>query len=244
MSTITKTWTENEIRFIIRKLDEKTGLNGAALPIAFKCNGRVLGQYCHESKAFSFNRKFFNAPSTGEAEVINVIRHEYAHYYVDIAHLEQYIVHSSRERSHGNDWKWACQMVGALPVRCHDKADFADKKWSLMEALAAYNAEDVAEFDILAYLNKWHQVPIAPDAAARMLAHIKERTPYAYYYEVGDEILHPQRGFGTIEETLPRNEWTQMIYVRFQDRSDGTFYAKDICKIVNGVAIPYKTNRR
>lgn len=32
MSTITKTWTEDKIRSIIRKLDEKTGLNGAALP--------------------------------------------------------------------------------------------------------------------------------------------------------------------------------------------------------------------
>lgn len=35
MSTITKTWTEDKIRSIIRKLDEKTRLNGAALPIAF-----------------------------------------------------------------------------------------------------------------------------------------------------------------------------------------------------------------
>ena len=29
-----------------------------------------------------------------------------------------------------------------------------------------------------------------------------------------------------------------------EDRSDGVFDAKDICKIVDGVAIPYKTKRR
>lgn len=45
MSTITKTWNEDKIRSIIRKLDEKTGLNGAALPIAFNSYGWFLGHY-------------------------------------------------------------------------------------------------------------------------------------------------------------------------------------------------------
>ena len=232
MSTITEIWTEDKIRFIIRKLDEKTGLNGAALPIAFKCTGRTLGEYRHKPKAFRFNRKFFDTPSTGEAEVINVIRHEYAHYYVDAAYLAQYIGHSGRERSHGDDWKWACRMVGALPVRCHNKADFADKKWSLTEALAVYNAEDVTEFNVRDYLSKWHQAPIDPESAARMLAHIKEHTPYANYYEIGDEIFHLRKGVGTVEETTPCSNWTQKIYVRFVDRSAGVYDAKDIYKIV------------
>lgn len=39
MSTITKTWNTDKIRSIIRKLDEKTGLNGSALPIAFNSYG-------------------------------------------------------------------------------------------------------------------------------------------------------------------------------------------------------------
>lgn len=233
MSTITKIWTEDKIRFIIRKLDAKTGLNGAALPIAFKCNGRVLGQYSHKPKAFRFNRMFFNAPSTGEAEAIDVIRHEYAHYYVDATFLAQYIGHSSRETHHGDDWKWACRMVGALPTRCHDKAAFIDKNWSLAEALAAHNAEDVTEFNVRAYLNKWKQAPIDPESAARMLAHIKERTPYACYYETGDEVFHLRRGVGTVEETTPCSDWTQKIYVRFMDRSTGVFDAKDIYKIVD-----------
>lgn len=44
--------------------------------------------------------------------------------------------------------------------------------------------------------------------------------------------------------TIPHDYWTQKIYVRFEDGSDGVFDAKDICKIVDGVAIPYKTKRR
>ena len=244
MSTITKAWTEDKIRSIIRKLDEKTGLNGAALPIAFNSYGWVLGHYRYvEPKAFGFNRKFFNNPSTGEAEVINVIRHEYAHYYVDVAHLEKYIGHSRCETSHGDDWKWACKMVGADPTRCHSNSDSIAKKWTLTDAIAAYNADDVAKFDVLAYLNKWHQAPVNSETATKTLARIKERTPYADY-EIGDEILHPKRGFGTVEDAIPHDYWTQKIYVRFEDRSYGVFGAKDICKIVDGIAIPYKAKRR
>lgn len=79
--------------------------------------------------------------------MIDVIRHEYAHYYVDVAHLERYIGHSRRETSHGDDWKWACKMVGADPTRCHNNSDSISKKWSLTDAIAAYNADDVVEFD-------------------------------------------------------------------------------------------------
>lgn len=169
MSTITKTWTEDKIRSIIRKLDEKTGLNGTALPIAFNSYGWFLGHYRYvEPKAFGFNRKFFNDSTTGEAEVIDVIRHEYAHYYVDVAHLERYIGHSRRETSHGDDWKWACKMVGADPTRCHNNSDSISKKWSLTDAIAAYNADDVVEFDVLAYLNKWHQAPVDSETASRL----------------------------------------------------------------------------
>lgn len=71
----------------------------------------------------------------------------------------------------------------------------------------------------------------------------KVAAAYAYY-EIGDEILHPKRGFGIVEDAIPHDYWTQKIYVRFEDKSDGVFDANDICKIVDGVAIPYKTKRR
>lgn len=76
MSTITKIWTKEKIRDIIRHLYEKTGLRGATLPITFNSYGNRLGYYRYvEPKAFGFKRKFFDDPSTGEAEVIDVIRH-------------------------------------------------------------------------------------------------------------------------------------------------------------------------
>ncbi len=208
MSTITKNWNEDMIRTIIRKLDKKAGLSGSTLSIAFNSYGWFLGHYRHvEPKAFGFNRKFFNNPSTEEAEVIDVIRHEYAHYYVGVAHLEKYIGHSSRETFHGDDWKWACKMVGADPKCCHNDSASIGKKWSLAEAIAAYNADDVTEFDVLAYLNKWHQPPIDSDIVAKTLTHIKEHKPDAYY-EIGDEVLHPKRGFGTVVDTISHNYWT------------------------------------
>lgn len=243
MSTIAKTWTENKIRSIIRKLDEKTGLNGAALPIKLASHGNALGYYQYAGeKKFGFKPKFINDSETKEAEVIDVIRHEYAHYYVDVTHLERYIGHSRRETSHGDDWKWACKMVGADPTRCHNTATFSDKNWTADEAVAAYNANDVNAFDIFSYLKRWHRVPMDADTASKILVRIKERNPDAYY-EIGDGVLHPKRGFGTVEDAIPHDYWTQKIYVRFEDKSDGVFDAKDICKIVDGVVIPYKTKQ-
>lgn len=174
MPTYTKTWTEDKIRAIIRKLDEKTGLNGAELPIAFNSYGWFLGHYHYvEPKACGLNRKFFDDLTTNEAEVIDVIRHEYAHYYVDAANLARYIGHSRRETSHGSDWKWACKMVGADPTRCHNAAIFNDNNWTIDEAMDAYNANDVTSFDILSYLNKWHRVPVDDDTASKALMRIK-----------------------------------------------------------------------
>lgn len=244
MSTITKAWTEDKIRSVIRKLDEKTGLNGASLPITLSGYGRRLGYYRRtKPNAFGFNRQFFNDPHTKESEVIDVIRHEYAHYYDDIAGLADYIHHSRRETSHGDNWKWACKMVGANPTRYHSAAGFADKNWTTDEAEAACNADDVAKFDILSYLDRWHQIPVDAEIAAKALAHIKERNPDAYY-ENGDDVLHPKRGFGTVRDTIPYDYRTQKIYVRFEDQTDGVFETKDLCKIVDGVVIPYHAKGR
>ena len=82
-------------------------------------------------------------------------------------------------QSHGDDWKWACKMVGADPTRCHNNSNSIGKRWSITEAIAAYSADDVAEFDVLAYLDKWHQVPIDFETASKALARIKESNPDA-----------------------------------------------------------------
>ena len=70
-------------------------------------------------------------------------------------------------------------MVGADPTRCHNNSNSIGKRWSITEAIAAYSADDVAEFDVLAYLDKWHQVPIDFETASKALARIKESNPDA-----------------------------------------------------------------
>lgn len=233
MSTFTRNWTVEKIRAIIRRLDEKTGLNGASLAIDFRCNGWFYGLYHLHPRAFSFNRKFFNDPRTKEAEVLDIIRHEYAHYYQDVANLAKYVGHSARETSHGDDWKWACKMVGAEPSGCCKADTFCDTHWTAAEALAAYNAEDVEKFDILAFIAKWDQVPVDADTGQRMVQRIKERNPNGCY-EIGDAVLHPGIGFGTVQETIPYNRRTQKIYVRFENHTEGVFTADDLCKVIDG----------
>ena len=77
-------------------------------------------------------------------------------------------------------------------------------KWSFAEVMAVYNAYDMAEFDVLSYLNKWHRAPVDSEIASQNLARIKERTPDAYY-EIGDGGLHPKRGFGAVEDAIPHD---------------------------------------
>lgn len=64
MSTLTAVWTEDKIRSIIRKLDEKTGLNGAALPIKLASHGNALGYYQYVGeKKFGFKPNFLTIPT-------------------------------------------------------------------------------------------------------------------------------------------------------------------------------------
>lgn len=239
MSTITKVWDEEKVRNIIRALDRKTGLNGADLPILI-AGGSALGAYSCEknNKMFKFKANFFNNPNTKEAAAVYVIRHEYAHYYVDAANLERYIGHSRHERSHGKDWKWACKMVGAIPKRCYAEDDYINMNWTIDEARAAYNANDVQEFDILAFVNKWKQVPVDEDEGYKMDAVIRLNHPDAFY-EIGDKVFHVKKGYGTVTGTVPYKYWSQRIAVRFKDYSEGVYTAKDICKVIGDEIVPF-----
>lgn len=240
MSTLTKIWTEEKIRNIIRHLDEKTGLNGASLPIKLASHGNALGYYQYVGeKMFGFKPKFFNDPNTKEAAAIDVIRHEYAHYYVDVTGISKFFTRKGSSRNHNTDWKWACKMVGANPNSYYQPEYFESKNWKLDDAVMACNADDVEQFDVISYLNRWHKLPIDPDTANRINARIKERTPNSYF-EIGDEVVHPAKGFGIVHDVIPYDYFTQKIYVCFEDGSSDIFTAPEICKIVDGVAITYR----
>lgn len=237
MSTLTHTWTEEKIRSIIRKLDEKTGLNGASLPIKLASHGNALGYYQYVGeKMFGFKPKFINDPNTKEAEVIDLIRHEYAHYYVDKTSLSRYFTRKGSSRGHNTDWKWACKMVGADPTSYHRKELFEDKNWDAAEAEKYYLAEDIPAVDIQRHLALWGQIPMDEEQAAKIIARLKARNPDAYCSK-RDWILHPKRGFGVVQDAIPYDYCEQKVYVRFEDRSAGVFNTKDLYRLVDGKAV-------
>ena len=241
MSTITQNWNEDIIRYIIKNIDKKTGLNGAELSIELVNNNSYYGRYSGENRKFLFNVKLFNNPSTKESEVIDTIRHEYAHFYTHVCNLKHYIGFARNEIHHGRDWKWACRMVGARPRAYCTPENYA--YWTIQQAKAAYEADDIIAFKILDFINKWDQVPVDDDIAARMRANIKARYPDSYF-EAGDKVLHAEQGYGTVIEAIPFRYWSQKIEVRFEDNTSGIYTAKEISKIVNGKAVIFEGSRK
>ncbi len=243
MSTITSKWDEDMIRYILHNLDIKTGLKGADFPIFLADHAGSLGSFEYKSEMkFWFKPAFIDDPLTNEAAVVDLIRHEYAHFYVQAANLEKYIGHSRRETSHGKDWKWACKMVRAIPKRCYDRSDFKDVHWTVEDAAVAYNADDVVAFDILGFINKWRQTPVDSQIAEKMILQIKTQYPHAYY-EPGDKVFHAIRGHGKVVSTIPCNYRTQKICVIFdRDHTEGVYTNKEICKIIDGKIVPYSND--
>lgn len=241
MSTITKNWNEEKIRSIIRKLDEKTGLAGATLAIKLKKNYKSrLGCYDPVKNEFGFNINFFNNPKTLESEAISVIRHEYAHYYDRASHIRKYIKSHFEEGGHDGAWRWACQAVKVEAEKYHRSNLFEEKNWSKSEAEYYHNAEDVPFCNILYYTEKWKQLPVIDkDCAERFLTNIKETNPNSYY-EKGDRVLHPRRGFGSVVKAIPHSFTSQKILIKFEDDTEDVFEAREICKMINGVAVPFR----
>ena len=77
---------------------------------------------------------------------------------------------------------------------------------------------------------------------AKMSARLKARNPNAFY-DIGDEVLHPKKGFGFVQEAIPNDYWTQDLYIQFEDRTEGVFNSKDVCNIVAGKAVLYHTRK-
>lgn len=112
MSSKTKIWTVDDFRRELKLIDdlvrEKQGitLTGAELDIEFSNSKRVLGCYYIREMKFRFSADFFNS-SVPEACALDVIRHEYAHYYTHVVF--------GVEGGHGPYFKAACKIVGAMP---------------------------------------------------------------------------------------------------------------------------------
>lgn len=105
-------WNEERIREEMRRLDKKTGLHGAELPIRFGAARSYLGYYMlsinDQKEHFYFSDAYFQDPQFMEEEALDVIRHEYAHY----MNHEVY-----GGDGHDTTWKMCCKAVGANPLR-------------------------------------------------------------------------------------------------------------------------------
>ena len=106
---------EAMIRDELRRLDMKTGLHAADLPIKFGKAKCTLGRFSYPSEdklEFYFSNFYFQDPNHPVEEKLDTIRHEYAHYM-------DYMLNG--HSSHGATWKNCCRIVGAVPIRCFSK---------------------------------------------------------------------------------------------------------------------------
>lgn len=131
MSSITKNWTEEDFRKELRRLDDYVkrtqgiDLAGSELEITFSTRAKSrLGTYYYNAKMFKFSLLFFNS-DVPESCAIDVIRHEYAHYYAEAVF--------GYRGGHGAPFKSACRIVGANPSTYYSRSfeDAARKKEEL-----------------------------------------------------------------------------------------------------------------
>lgn len=160
MSALTGEWSVEKIRAVMVHLDRKTGLHGAELPIELGKAVSYLGRYyCGERKSFYFSTHHLNDPAFRESEAIELIRHEYAHYYVDAAGLRPFF-QDGRAYHHGPSWQYACKMVGASGRRVFGQDLLPEL--TAAELVRRFRAEDVRAFDMCGYICMWNRLPSEP----------------------------------------------------------------------------------
>ena len=105
-------WNEQMIRAEMKRLDRKTGLNGAKLPIKFTQSKSRLGCFHadEENMSFDFSLYYLADDSFPHEEVVDLIRHEFAHY------MNFVLYHGN---GHDRMWRKCCTAVGAVPTRLY-----------------------------------------------------------------------------------------------------------------------------
>jgi len=117
-------WNESRIREELQRLDQKTGLSGAKLPIVFnnaKCSLGCFSIDEDEPKRFCFSNYYFQDENFPYEEAIDTIKHEYAHYM-------DYVLYGGL--GHEASWRQCCLRIGALPFRLYseERASYYRKK--------------------------------------------------------------------------------------------------------------------
>lgn len=103
-------WPKERIRQEIQRLDGITGLNGSGVTIRLYEEREPLGCFTFIDPVrmtFGFSSTRFEDPKFTQAEALDVIRHEYAHF------MEYRLFGESTD--HGPNWKACCKKIGARP---------------------------------------------------------------------------------------------------------------------------------
>ena len=136
--TMNNVWTEEGIQKELERLDAKTGMNGAGLPISFSNPKCTLGQYSStDGGSFRFSNHYYQDSTWPVEEALDTIRHEYAHY---MDHMDHIIY---RNLVHGSTWKKCCVSVGALPIHYYNekRAQYYQQKYAEeVKLLKHYNS--------------------------------------------------------------------------------------------------------
>lgn len=113
-------WPEARIREEIERLDRKTGLHGNDLDIRFNNVTQYLATFTHSLNGnapyFTFSIKYLEDDAYTNSVIVDLIRHEYAHYMVYTRYP------GLKERSHGRTWQKCCLEIGAEPKGRFDPA--------------------------------------------------------------------------------------------------------------------------
>ena len=217
MSTLTKEWTIEKFKKVLKCLDMKTGLSGAELDVYFVDDDKVVGcfDFSSDKWCFRFSEKQFNAPDFKEAAVIETIRHEYAHYYNHIAKLGELIPGYKRSPSgHGEDWAFACKMVNIDPNRCYSSFAYQDRDITVDEARYLLMAKDVEEIKILEYISKWERLPLKKDEYSESNDRLANILGANALFKPMDTIEHCIYGKGVVSDVRPSVK-SQLVYAYF-----------------------------
>ena len=137
---VPKIWPEERIREELRRLDRKTGLKGADLPIVFSSTAKSLGMYYPSEKKFQFSLRWFEDPTWSEQSALDTVRHEYAHY------MDHMLNDNAKPPYHGPKWKACCRAIGAIPERLYNEEE--EKKYKKKNIEAASTAIRYGTYEV------------------------------------------------------------------------------------------------
>ncbi|MEE1113959.1 MAG: hypothetical protein UHN88_02670 [Eubacterium sp.] len=177
---------KREIRVLYKKLDEKFGLNGAALPVTFGYETDMIGAYAPGGKTvpehFHFSLLFMgylHGNHLHREDKVDIYRHEYAHYMQH--HIAIPKEHTWQKGDHGSAWKYCCSLVGAAPNASY-RLGQGQEKHDYGKALT----------------NPWADPHYALKDQRKREKEYRDSRNRIVQYSIGDRVQHPKFGEGCV----------------------------------------------